>query len=245
MSEPRAKIPRRPDPITFDLAKLEKDRKAELVAKLAAQEAYEHELAQKPWSVVSPDFLKYGDQYDEILAVIEEARKKRTNLSDFIAELCDKHILLCGVGDLNILHLELSDTERPPYDQRIEVLEKTKFVPFWNEKHEAQFGITIHKFPIRDCHLQDIRPVLDETHQIFKTIREAAGGDSTKFGKTLIHCYAGQNRSAVVASVAIMTLTGCRLRDAISEIVQARPLVLHNYSFLRQLVMWAVSHNQF
>jgi protein-tyrosine phosphatase len=244
MSEPRAKIPR-PAPINIDLAKLEKDREAELAAKLAAQKAYERELAEKPWSVVSPDFLKYGNQYDEILAVIEEAQKTMAKLPDFIAELCGKHILLCGVGDLNVMHLELSDSERPPYDRRIQVLSDGEFVSFLDEGYEARFGISVHKFAIEDSHLQDIRPVLDETRQIFKAIRDTAAGDTVKFGKTLIHCYAGQNRGAVVAAVAIMTLTGCGLRDAIREIVHARPLVLHNYSFLRQLVMWAVDHDQF
>ena len=244
MAEPRAKIPR-PAPLNIDKEKLERDRAAKLAADLAAQEAYEREVAKKPWSLISPDFQKYGDQYDEIMAIAENARKTMAKNPDFIAELCGKKILLCGVGDLNVLHLELTASERPPYDRRIQVLPDEEFVSFLEDGHEDRFGIQVHKFPIKDNYLQDIRPVLDETRQIFTAIRDDAAGDTAKFSKTLIHCYAGQNRSATVAAVAIMTLTGCSLRDSIREIVQARPMVLHNYGFLRQLVMWAVDHNQF
>ena len=64
-----------------------------------------------------------------------------------------------------------------------------------------------------------------------------------KTGKpTLIHCHAGINRSATLATAYYCYKTGKTLTDAIAHMVSLRPIILRNESFLAQLTIWAVEN---
>lgn len=246
MSEPQTKILRRPPPIFIDKDRLQRSIDAEVAAAIAKQEAHEKELSQKPWFEKSVQFIeKYGAAYDELFQLAETTRRQVSELGhDSVAKLCGGAILLSGVSGLNTLLTDAYEGTRPPYDRRLQVLPDGEFVSCLEDGYEEEHDIKTHIFEIRDSDLQDIRPMLDEVYTIFKTIRETAG-DASDYGRTFIHCYAGHNRSASAAAVAVMALTECNLRDAVRQIVSVRPMVLYNYSFLRQLVMWAVDRGMF
>ena len=59
--------------------------------------------------------------------------------------------------------------------------------------------------------------------------------DSIKF----IHCVAGMNRSATLATAYYMYKTGTKLIQALQYMVTLRPIILRNENFLKQLVIWA------
>jgi protein-tyrosine phosphatase len=248
MSESTVNIQKRqrPGPIVIDVEQLQRDINARVAAETAALEAFEIELSQKPWFPKSNEFMeRYSDKYDELFQIAEDTRKSVYGINPSeVAELCDGVIQLCGISGLNYMFLDVPEGSIPNYTRRIQVLPDEEFISSIKDGYEDAFGINVHKFPIRDSELQDIRPTLDAVQQIFKTIQDEAG-DNTKIGKTVIHCYAGHNRSASVVAVAIMTLTGCNLREAVRQIVEVRPIVLYNYSFLRQLVMWATDRGMF
>jgi len=248
MSESTVKIQKRqrPGPIVMDLEKLQKEIDARVAAETAALEAFELELSQKPWFPKSNEFMeRYSDKYDELFQIAEDTRKSVYGINTpEVAELCDGVIQLCGISALYYMFLDVPEGSIPNYTHRIQVLPDDEFISSIKDGYEETFGINVYKFPIQDSDLQDIRPTLDAVQQIFKTIQDKAE-DETKIGKIIIHCYAGHNRSASVAAVAIMTLTGCNLREAVRQIVAVRPIVLYNYSFLRQLVMWAADRGMF
>lgn len=246
MSEPQKKILRRPAPILIDKERLQRSIDAEIAEAIAKQEAYDLELRQKPWFEKSGQFIeKYGAAYDELFQLAETIRRHVSgNTHDSVAKLCGGAILLSGVCGLNTLLIGAHKSVSLPYDRRLQVLPDDEFVSYLRDGYEESHEIVSYKFEISDSDLQDIRPMLDEVHTIFKTIRETSG-DASDYGRTLIHCYAGHNRSASAAAVAVMALTECNLRDAVRQIVSVRPIVLYNYSFLRQLVMWAVDRGMF
>ena len=61
-------------------------------------------------------------------------------------------------------------------------------------------------------------------------------------GRTLIHCQAGINRSATLATAYYMRKTGKRLLEAIDYMVRLRPIILCNEDFLAQLTIWSVEN---
>jgi len=54
-----------------------------------------------------------------------------------------------------------------------------------------------------------------------------------------IHCVAGMNRSATLATAYYIYKTGCPLIEAIQYMVALRPIILRNENFIKQLVVWA------
>jgi protein-tyrosine phosphatase len=60
--------------------------------------------------------------------------------------------------------------------------------------------------------------------------------------RTLIHCQAGINRSATLATAYYMYKTGKPLLDAIDHMVRLRPIILRNEDFIAQLTIWAVDN---
>ena len=67
--------------------------------------------------------------------------------------------------------------------------------------------------------------------------------ECVKTGKpTLIHCHAGINRSATLATAYYCYKTGKSLLEAISHMVSLRPIILRNENFLTQLTIWAVEN---
>ena len=61
-------------------------------------------------------------------------------------------------------------------------------------------------------------------------------------GRTLIHCQAGINRSATLATAYYMLKTGKYLLEAIDYMVRLRPIILCNEDFLAQLTIWSVEN---
>lgn len=59
--------------------------------------------------------------------------------------------------------------------------------------------------------------------------------DEIKF----IHCVAGMNRSATLATAYYIYKTGRPLIEAIQYMVALRPIILRNENFIKQLVVWA------
>lgn len=59
----------------------------------------------------------------------------------------------------------------------------------------------------------------------------------------IIHCYAGMNRSATLATAYYMYKTKTKLVDAIIYMMSLRPIILQNDSFVQQLVIWAYDNN--
>lgn len=67
--------------------------------------------------------------------------------------------------------------------------------------------------------------------------------ECVKTGKpTLIHCHAGINRSAILATAYYCYKTSKTLLEAIAHLVSLRPIILRNESFLAQLTIWAVEN---
>ena len=64
---------------------------------------------------------------------------------------------------------------------------------------------------------------------------DSQSGNSIKF----IHCVAGMNRSATLATAYYMYKTKCPLLTALQYMVALRPIILRNDNFLMQLVVWA------
>ena len=55
----------------------------------------------------------------------------------------------------------------------------------------------------------------------------------------IIHCVAGMNRSATLATAYYIYKTKTPLLDAINYMVSLRPIILRNDNFLKQLILWA------
>ena len=65
----------------------------------------------------------------------------------------------------------------------------------------------------------------------------ACNGESTLYTpKLFVHCYAGCNRSATLALAAIMQTQREKLLDVVKRAVRARPCILSNQSFRRELI---------
>ena len=61
-------------------------------------------------------------------------------------------------------------------------------------------------------------------------------------GRTLIHCFAGVNRSAALAIAVLMLRERRPLLDVARECFEARPFILSNETFRDQLVRLAIEH---
>jgi len=68
-----------------------------------------------------------------------------------------------------------------------------------------------------------------------KDFLDKQSADEIKF----IHCVAGMNRSATLATAYYIYKTGRPLIEAIQYMVTLRPIILRNENFIKQLVVWA------
>jgi len=90
-------------------------------------------------------------------------------------------------------------------------------------------------FPARD---DDETNIMDLFPDVQAYLDECAKTDK----HTLIHCQAGINRSATLATAYYCYKTGKTLHEAIAHIVSLRPIILRNESFIVQLTIWAVEN---
>ena len=81
-------------------------------------------------------------------------------------------------------------------------------------------------YPLLECHLQTAAEFV---------LASRPGG-------ALIHCFAGVNRSAALAIAVVMVREKLPLLRVVSDAFAARPFILSNESFRRQLVRLAAEH---
>ena len=62
-------------------------------------------------------------------------------------------------------------------------------------------------------------------------------------GKVLVHCYAGQSRSATIAVAYLMSVHGKSYQQAVETVREARPVININSGFVKQLKQYEKSLN--
>ncbi len=106
------------------------------------------------------------------------------------------------------------------------ILNVSPVVPcYFRDNPEGAF--TYHVVPIYDDDSVDLMPHLDEAVEFIATGRKAGG--------VLVHCYAGQSRSASFVIAYLVAKEGMSLPEAWATVRKARPCVQPNQGFLRQL----------
>lgn len=96
-------------------------------------------------------------------------------------------------------------------------------------------GIMYHHVPMLD---NSYVPVNDLRQLVPRVVEEVRRGNSV-----MIHCNQGNNRSPLIAILAIIELTGCQPTDAIRQAREVRPGILTNKSFERYVIKSSCQHN--
>ena len=73
----------------------------------------------------------------------------------------------------------------------------------------------------------------------FDTARKSIGQAREQGGRVLVHCRHGKNRGAVIVTAYMIASERMPLLQAVDLVFQARPIVLSNSSFQRDLVRLA------
>ena len=84
-----------------------------------------------------------------------------------------------------------------------------------------------------------------DNYPLFEHLDKATAflSDATaRGGRALVHCFAGANRSAAMAIAFLMVTTREHLEPLVRRCFDARPFILKNASFRRQLVLLAARH---
>ncbi len=106
------------------------------------------------------------------------------------------------------------------------ILNVSPVVPcYFKDNPEGAF--TYHLVPIYDDSSVDLLPHLETAVEFISTGRKAGG--------VLVHCYAGQSRSASFVIAYLVAKEGMSLPEAWATVKKARPCVQPNAGFLRQL----------
>lgn len=92
-------------------------------------------------------------------------------------------------------------------------------------------GVTYQRLSISDSVSSSIVKVTDTACDI---IDKAISSKKGK-GKILVHCLAGISRSPMVVAAYLMKQKGMTLKEALGQIIRARPQVSPNAGFLQQL----------
>jgi len=92
-------------------------------------------------------------------------------------------------------------------------------------------GVTYHRVSLSDSPSSSIAKVCDSACTIIDAALKSRNGT----GKILVHCSAGISRSPMVVAAYLMKRRQMSLRDALRQIIQARPQVSPNPGFLQQL----------
>lgn len=114
------------------------------------------------------------------------------------------------------------------------ILNVSPVVPcYFRDNPEGAFAY--HLVPIYDDASVELAPHLHESVQFMAEGRDAGG--------VLVHCYAGQSRSASFVIAYLMAEEGMSLTEAWAAVRKARPCVQPNQGFLRQLADYEQSLN--
>jgi len=105
------------------------------------------------------------------------------------------------------------------------VLNVTPVIDSGFAKEAWTAGITYEQVPMLD----NFHVPVDIVEQLVRRVVE----EVTHSSGVMIHCNQGCNRSALIAILAIIQLTGCQPIDAIHQAKAIRPAVLRNKSFDR------------
>lgn len=92
-------------------------------------------------------------------------------------------------------------------------------------------GVTYHRVSLSDSPSSSISKVCDAAC----TIIDAALKSHNNTGKVLVHCSAGISRSPTLVAAYLMKRRQMSLKDALRQILAARPQVSPNPGFVRQL----------
>lgn len=113
---------------------------------------------------------------------------------------------------------------------RVSVLEDFSVLQMGAENTDVNLGGKL-EIQAKDDAATDIMSHFDKVRDFL----EQQSDDDIKF----IHCVAGMNRSATLATAYYIYKTGHPLLQAIQHMVALRPIILQNSNFLKQLVVWA------
>jgi protein-tyrosine phosphatase len=89
-------------------------------------------------------------------------------------------------------------------------------------------GIMYHHVPMLD---NSYVPIDNVRQLVQRVVEEVRRGNSV-----MIHCNQGNNRSPLIAILAIMKLTGCEPSEAIRQAREIRPGILKNKFFERYVI---------
>ena len=114
------------------------------------------------------------------------------------------------------------------------ILNVSPVVPcYFKDNPEGAF--TYHLVPIYDDAAVDLLPHLQEAVDFIAGGREAGG--------VLVHCYAGQSRSASFIIAYLIAREGMSMAEAWAAVRKGRPCVQPNQGFLKQLAEFEASLN--
>lgn len=112
------------------------------------------------------------------------------------------------------------------------ILNVSPIVPcYFRDNPEGAF--TYHVVPIYDDSSVDLLPHLEKAVEFIAAGRKAGG--------VLVHCYAGQSRSASFVIAYLLAKESMSLSEAWTTVRRARPSVQPNQGFLRQLAEYEQS----
>ena len=89
-----------------------------------------------------------------------------------------------------------------------------------------------------DAQDQSSYPLLD---QHLATAREFLSGALDKEGVAFVHCFQGVNRSAALATAFLVEREAAPLLEVAARCFAARPIILRNGGFCKQLVVFAAA----
>ncbi|KAJ7022060.1 protein-tyrosine phosphatase-like protein [Mycena alexandri] len=92
-------------------------------------------------------------------------------------------------------------------------------------------GVIYHRISITDSPSSSISKVCEEAY----TFIDIALRFQNETGKILVHCSAGISRSPMIVAAYLIKRRGMSLREALGQIVVARPQVSPNAGFIAQL----------
>lgn len=113
---------------------------------------------------------------------------------------------------------------------RVSILEDFSLLHLWSDKTDAALDEKL------EIHAKDDGATDIMSH--FAQVRDFLDSQSDDDIK-LIHCVAGMNRSATLATAYYIQKTGKHLIQAIQYMIALRPIILQNENFIKQLVVWA------